>query len=102
MLILVLFFSVIGVAKATGNWSVSGKLTASGERIAPTGADPTEIKGWMALGDIATAYAIPWEELLSAFDLPADTPKGTQIKSLEGDAFSPGALRTWLATRLSQ
>jgi hypothetical protein len=100
-LILALFFGVIGGAKAAGTWSVSGKLTASGEKLAPTGTNPDEIKGWMTLDDVATAYGIPAAEILAAFDLPAETPGDAQIKSLESDTFSPANLRTWLATRIS-
>ena len=32
LVVLVAFFGVIGVAKATGNWSVSGKISATGEK----------------------------------------------------------------------
>lgn len=99
ILILVLFFGAIGGAKATGFWSVSGKLDSSGEKLAPTGTNPDEIKGWMTLDDIATAYQIPLAELLAEFSLPADTPGSSQIKSLESDTFSPDALRTWLKER---
>ncbi len=101
-LILVLFFGVIGGAKAAGVWSVSGKLTASGEKLAPTGANPDEIKGWMTLDDISTAYNVPVAEILAEFDLPADTPGATQVKALESDTFSTTALRTWLKARLGQ
>lgn len=102
ILILVLFFGVIGGAKAAGVWAVSGKLSASGEKLAPTGANPDEIKGWMTLDEIATAYNIPLAEILAAFNLPADTPGSSQIKSLESDTFSPTNLRTWLKTRMGQ
>lgn len=98
-LILVLFFGVIGGAKAAGVWSVSGKLTSSGEKVAPTGANVDEIKGWMTLDDVATAYKAPVAEILAAFDLPADTPGTTQIKSLESDTFSTANLRAWLKER---
>jgi hypothetical protein len=54
LLVVVLFFGVIGGAKAAGIWSVSGKLTASGEKVAPTGANVDEIKGWMTLNDVST------------------------------------------------
>ena len=74
-------------------------MTASGEMIQPTGTNVEEIKGWMTLGDIATAYKVPVAEILKAFALPADTPGTAQIKSLEGDRFSPRALRDWLKTR---
>ncbi len=101
-LILVLFFGLIGGAKALGVWSVSGKLTSTGEKALPIGQSVDEIKGWMTLGDISTAYNVPLEEILAAFELPADTPATTQLKSLETDTFSVTDLRTWLAARLGQ
>jgi hypothetical protein len=101
-LILALFFGVIGGAKAAGVWSVSGKLTASGEKVAPTGANVDEIKGWMTLDEIAAAYKTPVAEILAAFDLPADTPGAAQIKSLESPTFSTANLRAWLRARLGQ
>ena len=52
LLVIVLFFGVLGGAKAAGVWSVSGKLSASGEKVAPTGTNVDEIKGWMTLDDI--------------------------------------------------
>lgn len=102
ILILVLFFSLIGGAKAAGIWSVSGKLTASGEKLAPTGANPDEIKGWMTLADISAAYNVPVAEILAEFSLPADTPADAQVKTLESDAFSPDNLRAWLKARIGQ
>lgn len=102
IIVLVLFFGVIGGAKAAGVWSVSGKLTSSGEKVAPTGANADEIKGWMTLADVSAAYKVPAAEILAAFDLPADTPATTQIKSLESDSFSTANLRTWLKARLGQ
>lgn len=100
--VLVLFFGVIGVAKATGNWSVSGKLSATGEKVAPTGANPDEIKGWMTLADISKAYNVPVSDILAQFNLPADTPETKQVKELESDTFSTTNLRTWLKERLGQ
>lgn len=102
VLILVLFFGVIGGAKAAGVWSVSGKLTSSGEKVLPTGATPDEVKGWMTLNDVAKAYNVPVAEILAAFDLPADTPSTAQIKSLESETFSTLNLRTWLKARMGQ
>ncbi|MEJ5199236.1 MAG: hypothetical protein WHX53_09960 [Anaerolineae bacterium] len=101
-LILVLFFGVIGGAKAAGVWSVSGKLTSSGEKVLPTGTNPDEIKGWMTLNDVAKAYNVSVAEILAHFNLPADTPGSAQIKSLESDTFSTSNLRTWLKERLGQ
>jgi hypothetical protein len=99
MIVLALFFGVLGGAKAAGVWSVSGKLDAGGERVQPTGANVDEIKGWMTLGDVSKAYGVPVAEILAAFELPADTPETIQIKELESDLFSVKELRTWLAER---
>jgi hypothetical protein len=102
LLVLALFFGVIGGAKATGSWAVSGKLTGTGEKVQPTGTNVEEIKGWMTLDDISAAYKVPVAEILAAFDLPADTPGAAQIKSLESPTFSPRNLRDWLAARQGQ
>ena len=99
---LVLFFGVIGVAKATNNWSVSGKLSGAGEKVQPTGANPDEIKGWMTLADISQAYKIPVADILAQFKLPADTPATTQIKALESDTFETSGLREWLKTKIAK
>jgi hypothetical protein len=99
VLILMLFFGVIGGAKAVGVWSVSGKLTASGEKTLPTGSNVDEIKGWMTLNDVSTAHKVPLAEIVAAFGLPADTPGAAQLKALESDTFSVLNLRDWLRTR---
>ncbi len=102
VLVLILFFGVIGGARAAGVWSVSGKLTSTGEKARPTGTNPDEIKGWMTLDDVAKAYNVPVAEILAQFTLPAETPGSAQIKSLESDTFSTADLRTWLKERLGQ
>jgi hypothetical protein len=102
LLIVVLFFGVIGGAKAAGVWSVSGKLSASGEKVAPTGTNVDEIKGWMTLDAVSAAYNVPVAEILAAFNLPADTPGTAPINTLESDTFSPVNLRAWLKARLGQ
>ena len=58
---------------ASGTFQTTGRTTAGGERVAPQGASVSEIKGWMAIGDVATAWDVPLTEILVAFDLPADT-----------------------------
>ncbi len=93
------FAGVIGLSMASGTFTTSGRTTAGGERVAPQGASVTEIKGWMAIGDVATAWKVPLPEILAAFDLPADTPPATTLKDLESDLFSVPALRDWLEAR---
>jgi hypothetical protein len=102
VIVLALFFGLLGGAKAAGVWSVSGKLNAAGEKLQPTGANADEIKGWMALGDVSKAYGVPVAEILAAFGLPADTPSTAQLKELESDAFSMKEFREWLAERGAQ
>jgi hypothetical protein len=99
IVVLALFFGVIGGAKASGMWSVSGKLTGAGEKVRPTGANVDEIKGWMTLNDVSVAYEVPVAEIIAAFDLPADTPGTAQLKSLESTTFSVSNLREWLSTQ---
>jgi hypothetical protein len=99
IVVLALFFGIIGGAKAAGMWAVSGKVAGTGERVQPTGASVDEIKGWMTLNDVSTAYKVPVSEILAAFGLPADTPGTAQLKSLESPDFSVLELRAWLAAR---
>jgi len=51
-LVLALFLGTIQAAKLAGVWSTSGKVTASGEQVQITGADPAEVKGWMTVKDV--------------------------------------------------
>jgi len=53
----------------------------------------------MTLAQVSEANAIPVEEILAAFDLPAATDPATQLRGLESAAFSLAALRAWLAER---
>jgi hypothetical protein len=100
-LVLVLFLGVIESAKLAGVWSTSGKLTASGEQVQITGADPAEIKGWMTVDDVITAYHVPKEQFYAQFQIPADLPVTTPLKDIEPIVpdFSVTAVRDWLAAR---
>jgi len=102
ILVVTIFAGVVGVGMASGTFLTSGRTTAGGERVAPQGVTVTEIKGWMALGDVATAWGVPTEEIIAAFRLPADTAPATALKDLESDLFSVTALRDWLAVRTGQ
>jgi len=99
LLALVVFLGVIFGAQAAGFWSVSGKVSASGEKVAPTGASVEEIKGWMTLGDVAKAYNVPLDEIVKAFNLPSTVSPNTAVKDLESVTFSVTGLRSWLAAR---
>jgi len=99
LLVLAIFGSVIGIGMLSGTFQTSGQTTAAGERVAPQGETVTEIKGWMAIGDVADAWSVPLPEILAAFDLQADTAPSTALKDLESDLFSVTALRDWLEAR---
>jgi hypothetical protein len=99
LLVVVVFAGVIGIGMASGTFQTTGRTTAGGERVAPQGESVTEIKGWMAIGDVASAWSVPLPEILAAFDLPADTPPATALRDLESDQFSVPALRDWLGAR---
>ena len=98
-LVVMTFFGIIFGFQTTGLWSTSGKVSGSGEAIQPLADDVNSIKGWMTLEQISTIYNVPVSELLSNFNLPADTLPSTAIKDLENDTFEVTALREWLLSR---
>ena len=102
LLVVAVFAGVIGAGMASGSFLTTGKTTASGGQVAPQGESVAEIKGWMTLGAIATAWEVPLEEIIAAFALPADTAPTTAVKDLESDVFSVTALKDWLAARTGQ
>ena len=97
--VLVVFLGVIFGFQSAGVWSTSGKVDVSGKSIQPSAADVNSIKGWMTLEQVSTTFGVPVPEILSAFNLPADTPASTALKDMESDTFDITALRTWLQNR---
>ena len=102
VLVLAVFMGTVLSAQATGNWSISGKVTATGEKVTATGANPDEIKGWMTLGEVSAAYGTPLEEIVKQFELPAGTDGKKQLKELESEMFSTTKLKEWLKLRTAQ
>ena len=96
VIVLAVFMGTIYGFQAAGVWSTSGKVTASGEKVEPSAADVNTIKGWMTLELVSTTFGIPVTEILSAFDLPVDTPASTPLKDLESEVFDITVLRTWI------
>ncbi|MCL4529349.1 MAG: hypothetical protein M1282_08050 [Chloroflexi bacterium] len=99
VIVLTVFLGIIFSAQGLGFWSTSGKVDSSGQAIQPSAADVNTIKGWMTLEQVSTTFNVPVSEILSVFDLPADTPASTALKDLESDTFDITALRTWLSER---
>jgi hypothetical protein len=100
VLVLIVFVGIILGFQAAGVWSVSGKISSSGDQVQPVAGDVDTIKGWMTLEQISTTYNVPTAEILKQFELPADTAPTTAIKDLETDLFSVTNLRTWLQSRM--
>jgi len=97
--VLAVFMGTILGFQAAGIWSVSGKITSSGEAVLPVASDVNSIKGWMTLEQISTAFNVPVDEILAQFELPADTAPSTAMKDLETEIFSVTNLRAWLQSR---
>jgi hypothetical protein len=95
------FMAVIWTAQLSGNWTTSGKISPTGQRIEVTGRSVEEIKGWMKAGDVAAAYGVPIEDLFQAFAVPAGTPADTPLKDFEKlvPGFEVTKLRDWLSKR---
>jgi hypothetical protein len=98
-IVLVVFLGIILGFQGAGIWSTSGKVDTSGKAIQPSAADVNTIKGWMTLEQVSTTFGVPVAEILTAFNMPADTPASTPLKDMESDTFDITALRTWLQNR---
>jgi hypothetical protein len=97
ILVVATFFGIIGLAYAGGAWQTTGRTTGEG-RPTLQGVSAMEVKGWMAIGDVADTFGVPLEDVVAAFDLPPATAPQTPLKELESDQFSVPALREWLAS----
>jgi hypothetical protein len=102
ILVVSVFLGVIYGFRAVGVWSISGKIDGEGKAIQPSAADVNTIKGWMTLEQVSTAFGVPVADILSAFDLPADTSASTPLKEMESDTFDMLMLREWLQEQLQQ
>jgi hypothetical protein len=101
-LAVVIMVGVVFAAQSAGFWSTDNKITPGGEKVQ---ADPTNvdtIKGWMTLEDISRVYQVSVPDVLAKFNLPADTPADTSLKTLreKNDSFEIGDLRDWLKARM--
>ena len=98
---LILFFGSCEGARLASWWNTSGKISVTGDTITATGADPTEIRGFMTIQEVLTAYKLTWEEFSKKFNLPADTALSSPLNTLEkvSPDFSVTKLRDWLIER---
>lgn len=102
VLVVSVFLGVIYGFQAAGVWSVSGKIDGQGKAIQPSAADVNTIKGWMTLEQVSTTFGMPVADILSAFNLPADTSATTPLKEMESETFDMLLLREWLAEQTQQ
>jgi hypothetical protein len=98
---LILFLGSCGTAQVAGIWNTSGKISVTGQAITATGTDPAEIRGFMTIQEILTAYHVTWEEFNKKFNLPPETPLTSPLNTLEkmSSDFSVTKLKTWLTER---
>jgi hypothetical protein len=101
-LIVVLFGGVIGISAVVGLWQTSGRSATGGGSVTLEGSSTTEIKGWMAVGDVADAFGVSLADLFAAFALDPETSRSTPVKDLESDLFSVVALRAWIDLQIGQ
>jgi hypothetical protein len=101
MIGIILFFGSCSAAQAVGVWNTSGKISVTGQTITATGADPAEIKGFMTIQEVLTAYHVTWEEFYQKFNLPPDTILSSPLNTLEkiSPDFSVTKLRIWLTEK---
>jgi hypothetical protein len=102
ILVVSVFLGVVYGFQAAGIWSISGKIDGGGKAIQPSAVDVNTIKGWMTLEQVSAAFGVPVADILSAFDLPADTPVSTPLKDMESDTFDMLMLREWLQEQSQQ
>ena len=100
---LVFFVGSCQVAHLAGWWNTSGKVSVTGENITATGTNPDEIRGFMTIQEVLTAYKVTWEEFSKKFNLPADTALSAPLNTLEkvSPDFSVTKLRDWLKEKIS-
>ena len=106
---------------ALGKWQLTGRGHTGAEGSAdsasvngtgPSGKDqaaaqapttPQDIKGWMTVQDVLTAFpSVTAAQLLAELHAPPDTPASTQLKTIaESGGVDVPTLRTWLTAHLS-
>ncbi len=102
IIILAMLLIGIGIAKETELWQVSGKLQADGSKVAITGQDVDEIKGWMTLDEVIKGYGLDKNEIYETFHLPSDLPVTTELKDIAAqtdEALSPKIIRDYIINK---
>ncbi len=96
-LIIAFLLGGIGIAKATDNWQVSYKLNADGSEIELKGESVEEIKGFMSIDDIISAYGIDKEGLYEYMGFPSDLPTSTLVKDINGlTGIDPATIKDYI------
>lgn len=80
ILILGIFWGVIGLSMITGNWQTK----ASSEEVVVN--SPSDLKGWMTLTDVSGYFKVPVPELAKIFGLPSDVEPDKPLKEIAQDS----------------
>ena len=112
---------VVAGGMAVGQWQLTGRghtgaegsadsasvngTGASGkdQAAAQTPTTPQDIKGWMTVQDVLTAFpSVTAAQLLAELNAPPDTPTAAQLKTVaESGGVDVPTLRTWLTAQVS-
>lgn len=87
VVVLILFFGVIGVSMASGYW----KTKASAEHTFKITA-PDDIRGWMTLKDVSRIFQVPEEMIVTKFSIPKEALE-MQIRKLSKYGITENELR---------
>lgn len=93
------FFAVIIAAQAGGYWIDKQGVTASGDIVVISNAqDIDEIKGWMKMSDVSSAYGFSLPELYQHFNIPPDTSPELTFNDVKPivKGFSADEVKIWL------
>jgi hypothetical protein len=79
ILILGIFWGIIGLSMVTGNWQTKATM----EEVVVN--SPSDIKGWMTLTDVSGYFKIPVPELVKILGLPSNVETKQPLKEIAGE-----------------
>jgi NapH/MauN family ferredoxin-type protein len=81
LLAVALFFGPVLLAKSLGRWQ--SKPASLGRILTTAGRpDPANIRGFMTVTQVATAFGVSADQILATAGLPADTPRDKPLKQI--------------------
>jgi polyferredoxin len=98
ILMILVFFSVIGISMMFGIWKSSNTLDLSNSTVLKA----EDLRGWMTLNDVSQGTRIPLTVLYSGMNLSSDVNSSMQLKEIASKYnitnFETESVRTFLIT----